>query len=76
MFPNFPFRQIKDLILQIKPWEAEELEEKTMMRKRQKPTEEHVRTQDPDPASTDMMMEQMFLMMMQKQQDTEALMLK
>ena len=47
-----------------------------MTRKIQKTIEEQAGTEDQDIASADMMMDQMFLAMMQKQQETESLMLK
>ena len=47
-----------------------------MTTKSQKTTNEQVGAQDPDSASTDMSMEQMFLAMMQKQQEIESFMLK
>ena len=47
-----------------------------MTTKSQKTTDEQDGPQDPNAASTDMSMEQMFLAMMQKQQEIERLMLK
>ena len=57
VFPEFPFLHIEDLTLQVEPEETKELEDKTMTRKGQKPTEEQVQMQDPEAVSTDMMME-------------------
>ena len=47
-----------------------------MTRKGQKLAEEQVGAQDPNAASTNMTIEQMYLAMIQKQQETESFMLK